>query len=174
MSSQPAFSISASFPGPNARGRAPSALDREYPWFGRGRLSDVVWTEYRRHVPDLGRLCRQDPEGRKTSRPPGPIADEIRADHQSENRKGARPDNSAVAPRPRRRGHRVNRLRLASLRSQRRAYSGRLIAVRPPEGDWRLWVPSPQSELSRQSYDCTSSSATELDRPSHISRTSAV
>ena len=39
---------------------------------------------------------------RETGRPPGPAADEVRVDRQSENRKGARPDDPTIDPRPRR------------------------------------------------------------------------
>src|SRR6516164_8300428 len=74
---------------------------------GRSRTSDVVWAEPSRHVPDLGRLCRQDPEGRQARRPPCPAADKVRAARQSQDRQGARHHGPALDPRPRRRGHRM-------------------------------------------------------------------
>src|SRR6516165_3904703 len=77
---------------------------------GRSRISDVVRAEYRGNVPDLGRLCRQDPEGHQARRPPCTAADKVRASRQSEDSQGARADDPALDPRPRRRGHRVRLL----------------------------------------------------------------
>ena len=60
-------------------------------------------------------LCRQDPQGRQARRSAGPATDQIRAGHQSQDRQGARPDDPAVDPRPRRRGDRVRRREFAVL-----------------------------------------------------------
>src|SRR6516162_8974072 len=78
----------------------------------RHRFSYELWAGHLGHVPDLGRLCRQDPEGRQTGRPSRPAAGEVRAGCQPEDRQGARPHRPAINPRPRRRGHRVNRRRV--------------------------------------------------------------
>ena len=44
---------------------ASPAGDRQLAQMGRKRISDVLWAKYIRHVPYLGRLRRQDPEGRR-------------------------------------------------------------------------------------------------------------
>src|SRR5262249_15831434 len=51
---------------------------------------------------------RPDSQGREASRPASHAADEIRTGHQSANRQGSGHRNPADAPRPRRRGDRVN------------------------------------------------------------------
>jgi putative ABC transport system substrate-binding protein len=49
------------------------------------------------------------PQGRQAGRSAGRAADEVRVGHQSEDRRGPRPDGPALDPRPRRRGHRMSR-----------------------------------------------------------------
>jgi putative tryptophan/tyrosine transport system substrate-binding protein len=56
-----------------------------------------------------GCLYRTRSQGRKTQRPSRLTADQIRAQHQSENRQGSRPHHSANTARPRRRGDRMKR-----------------------------------------------------------------
>ena len=57
--------------------------------------------------PDRLPLCRADSQGRQTGRPAGPAADQVRARHQPQNRKGARSDRPRDAARRCRRGDRV-------------------------------------------------------------------
>ena len=59
------------------------------------------------YVPSGRRLHRPDSQGREARRPAGPAVHESRADHQPQDRQGARPHRSALAARPRRRGDRV-------------------------------------------------------------------
>jgi hypothetical protein len=49
------------------------------------------------HVSAGRPLCRQDPQGRETGRPPHRATHEVRVGHQSQNRQGARPHHPAVA-----------------------------------------------------------------------------
>jgi hypothetical protein len=55
----------------------------------------------------LCRLRRQDFTGGSRGRPASPAANQVRSDHQSQDRQGARHRNLALAARPRRRGDRV-------------------------------------------------------------------
>ena len=65
---------------------------------------------FRRGLRELGygparsHLCGQDPQGNETRRAAGRAADEVRAGHQSEDRQGARPNDSAIAVATRGRG----------------------------------------------------------------------
>src|SRR4029077_12756858 len=52
--------------------------------------------------------CRQDPAGSKAGRHPGRATDQIRPRHQSNDRQGTRPYNTARAACARRRGDRRN------------------------------------------------------------------
>jgi putative ABC transport system substrate-binding protein len=54
-----------------------------------------------------GILRRKDFEGRQASRSAGPTTDDLQAIRQSQDRRGARPDDPAIDTRPRRRGHRM-------------------------------------------------------------------
>jgi len=67
------------------------------------------------NVPPARRLHRPHSQGREASRPAGPAGDTSRADHQHEDREGARPHRAAAAARPRRRGDRVRRREFISL-----------------------------------------------------------
>src|SRR6476660_4371294 len=60
-------------------------------------------------------LRRKDPQGRQTRRSAGRAADKVRAGHQSQHRQDARTHRAALDPRPRRRGHRMNRRELLLL-----------------------------------------------------------
>ena len=60
-----------------------------------------------RRVPAGGRLRRSHSQGREARRPSGAGANQVRIGDQSQNRQGARPDNSVLVARPRRRGDRV-------------------------------------------------------------------
>ena len=59
-------------------------------------------------VPSGRRLYRPHSQGREAGRPAGPAGHESRADHQPQDRQGARPHRPAHAARPRRRGDRVS------------------------------------------------------------------
>ena len=61
------------------------------------------------------RLCRQDPQRRKTLRSSGGAADQVRAGHQPQDREGTRPDSPVDVPRPRRRGDRMKRREFIAL-----------------------------------------------------------
>src|SRR5262245_1762885 len=75
----------------------------------RSGRSDVLWSELSRPVSARGRVCRQDSARGKAGRHPGRAADQVRSRHKSDHRQGARPRNSAVGARPRRRGNRMKR-----------------------------------------------------------------
>src|SRR5437764_7099263 len=81
----------------------------------RWRRADVIRGKSRRPVRQCGALCGQAAQGRQTGRPAGPAACEIRAGHQHENGKRARPDCAAIAARPRRRADRVSNRRTGPL-----------------------------------------------------------
>src|SRR5689334_23121388 len=82
---------------------------------GRSGLRGELW------LPVIGRLCharrpdRQDAEGRAARRDAGPAADPVRAGDQSESGARYRDRDPAIDPRPRRRGHRMNRRELLLL-----------------------------------------------------------
>src|SRR6516165_6605161 len=61
------------------------------------------------------RARRQDPQGRQARRPADRAADPVRIGRQYENGADAGADHPAIDPRPRRRGHRVNRRELMLL-----------------------------------------------------------
>src|SRR5262245_10005526 len=63
----------------------------------------------------FGFLCRSHTQGREAGRPAGAGAEQVRVGGQSQDRKGTRPRSAAVAPRPRRRGHRMTRREFISL-----------------------------------------------------------
>ena len=58
-------------------------------------------------VPSGGHLCRARPQGRKARRSSGAAIHQVRTDHQSQNRQGARYNGSASVARPCRRGDRM-------------------------------------------------------------------
>src|SRR5262249_10726000 len=53
-------------------------------------------------------LCRPHSQGRAPGRPTGRAADQIRVDHQSQDREGARPRSAFASPATRRRGDRMS------------------------------------------------------------------
>src|SRR5439155_4190042 len=67
-----------------------------------------VWRESRARR----RTRRQDPERGQAGRSAGRAADAVRAGGQLQDRARARPDDPAIDPRPRRRGHRMKRREL--------------------------------------------------------------
>ena len=73
----------------------------------RKRRPVILWTDTAREFRARCRARRQDPEGRQTRRSAGRAAYPVRTCGQPEDRCGARTDNSASRPRPRRRDHRV-------------------------------------------------------------------
>jgi hypothetical protein len=75
---------------------------------GYGRPDELRHQHYG-CVPSRRRVCRSNRQGRETGRLTGPAVDEIRADHQPQDRQSARPRSAVVAPRPRRRGDRMKR-----------------------------------------------------------------
>src|ERR1700704_1110430 len=56
-----------------------------------------------------GDLCGKDSQPRQVRRSSGAAAGQVRAGHQPENRRGARPHRAGLAPRWRRRGDRMRR-----------------------------------------------------------------
>jgi ABC-type uncharacterized transport system substrate-binding protein len=74
---------------------------------GGGR-ADELRAGSHRLVAARRRLHRQDPQGSETGRAARRPGFQVPADHQSQDRERARPDDPAVDPRARRRGHRVS------------------------------------------------------------------
>ena len=66
-------------------------------------------------VPSGWRLHRPHSQGREAGRPAGPAGHEGRADHQPQDRQGARHHRPAIAARPRRRGDRMKRREFITL-----------------------------------------------------------
>jgi len=76
--------------------------------------------------PSPGRhLHRKDPQGHQAGRSAGRAADQVRARRESQDRQGARSDDPAGVPRPRRRGDRMRRRELVLL------MAGAMTAARP-------------------------------------------
>jgi putative tryptophan/tyrosine transport system substrate-binding protein len=72
-----------------------SRLPATYPWpenVEDGGLMHVQREHYRL-VPARRNVCRQDTQGRKTRRPPGKAAEEVRVHHQSQSSEADRPDD---------------------------------------------------------------------------------
>jgi putative tryptophan/tyrosine transport system substrate-binding protein len=88
-----------------ARHRLPRGLQQSI--LGCRRWSNHLRTGFPGLVPARCRLCRSHSQGREARRPAGAGADQVRACHQSDDRKGARPRCAADAARPRRRGDRI-------------------------------------------------------------------
>jgi putative ABC transport system substrate-binding protein len=68
---------------------------------------DQLRNQPRGRVSPSRHLRRKDPQRCQTGRSARPAADDIRAGRQSEDRQRAGPDDPALDPRPRRRGHRM-------------------------------------------------------------------
>src|SRR4051794_5123787 len=95
----------ASTPWPWPRGyRRSTTLVSTSKWGG-----DVLWTELPGHVSAGRGHGRQDSTRREAGRPSSRAADSVRSRHQSDDCQGARPRSATLAPRPRRRGDRMNR-----------------------------------------------------------------
>ena len=77
------------------------------PGICRGRGTFGLRAEHLNHVSPGGLLRRSHLEGRRRGRSACGTANQIRSGHQLENRKGARCDDPADAPRPCRRGDRI-------------------------------------------------------------------
>ena len=69
---------------------------------------DQLWAELDSCLSPGRHLRRKDPQGGEAGGSAGPAADDVRAGRQPQDRQGARPDGSAVDPRPRRRGYRMS------------------------------------------------------------------
>src|SRR5262249_46647041 len=80
-----------------------------------GGWADELRRQRHRLLSSLGRLCRPHSQGREARCSAGAAGHQGRADHQPEDRQVARPDRSAAAARPRRRGHRMKRRAFISL-----------------------------------------------------------
>jgi hypothetical protein len=74
-------------------------------------------------------LYRSHSQGRKTKRPPGAGADQVRAGHQPQDREGARPHYPALSARARGRSYRMKRQRMSAF-----DHSGHS----PPNAVWRI------------------------------------
>jgi ABC-type uncharacterized transport system substrate-binding protein len=79
------------------------------PRLRRGRRTDQLWSDLYCGLSPGRHLCWKDSEWGQTRRSTGPPVDQFRAGRQSQHREGARPNGSALDPRPRRRGHRMTR-----------------------------------------------------------------
>src|SRR5262249_231406 len=90
-------------------GRATSrACDLSLPLFHRGRRADLLRPRHARPVPPHHRLSRPRAQGREPRQPAGAGAQQVRAHHQPEDSKGARPDRAADIAGDGRRGVRMN------------------------------------------------------------------
>src|SRR5439155_1598398 len=94
----------------------------------RGRRPDHLWSENPLYLSSGRHFGRKDTQGRQASRFAGRAANPVRARRQSQHRKGARPYRAAIDPRPRRRGHRLNRRELGLVASLARP-GGNLTGV---------------------------------------------
>jgi len=86
------------------------------------------------------RLRGPHPRWRQTCRPPGGATDNVRAGRQSQDREGARPQHPAYDPRPRRRSHRMNDLKVIHFDVAVRqwdVWKRRVLAVRHKVGEGR-------------------------------------
>jgi hypothetical protein len=78
-----------------------------------GSRDNVVAGGLMGYAPDMNDLhrrrglYRQDPQGGHAGRPAGRAGFQVPAGHQSQDRERARPEDPAIDPRARRRGHRV-------------------------------------------------------------------
>src|SRR5262249_47677714 len=81
----------------------------------RSRRPDLLWVERSRPLAARRRAGRQDPARGEARRLAGRAADQVRSHHQSDHRRGARPDHPANAARSRRRGDRMNRREFITL-----------------------------------------------------------
>ena len=68
----------------------------------RGRWPDQLWKQPHRGLAPGWGLCRPNSRGRQAGRSAGPATDAVRAGGKSQHRQGARSDDPAVDPRPRR------------------------------------------------------------------------
>jgi hypothetical protein len=90
-----------------SRARRAAPYDFFRPPIRRGRRPDELRPQPSRKLSSRGNLCGQDLEGRKASRPSDRAADQLRLDHQLDDREGTRPRRTGDASRPRRRGDRI-------------------------------------------------------------------
>jgi ABC-type uncharacterized transport system substrate-binding protein len=100
------------------------AGDLPVPRVRRGRRPDELRRQPDGRVPSSRHLHRTDPCRRQAGRPAGAAIHEGRADHQPQDREGARPHRSAAAARPRRRGDRVKE-------GARQSWRDQSVQVRP-------------------------------------------
>ena len=84
----------------------------------------------KRCEPSGRRLHRPDSQGREACRPAGAASHESRADHQPQDRQGARPHRPARAARPRRRGDRMKRREFITLLGGAATARGRSLRAR--------------------------------------------
>src|SRR5262249_22601643 len=68
---------------------------------------DELWHEHCEWIPSSRHLYWTDSQGREASRLASLAADQVRVDHQPQDRQGARPRSAADAARASRRGHRI-------------------------------------------------------------------
>ncbi len=83
--------------------------------FSRRWRLDELFSQLCGLVPAGRRLCRPHSQGRQARRPAGAATDQIRAGHQSQDRQGDRPYDSADSSRARRRGDRMRRREFIAL-----------------------------------------------------------
>jgi hypothetical protein len=78
-----------------------------FPLLRQGWRPDQLWARHARSSPTRHRIRRPHSQRRQAGRSASAGAGEVRACDQSQDRQGARPRNSVIGTRPRRRGDRI-------------------------------------------------------------------
>src|SRR5262249_25607905 len=122
----------------------------------------VIWSEPLRYDAASSLFCRPHPERNQARRPPGGTGEQARTSRQHKVGAGARADDPASNPGPRRRGHRVKRWASCWLAIAISAAASFSATAQQPAKVFRIGILSPAAAASTKGFEAFRKGLREL------------